>query len=350
VRVPGLKKMRLTARWLKSRLARRAVILGYHRVAQEPNDPFGLCVAPQHFRDHLEVIRSFGRAVSLQQLVQGVSDGGVPQRAIAVTFDDGYADVLGRAKSLLDQYEIPATVFIVSGYLGREFWWDALERLLRTATVLPQRLQLSLGPEPFTWPASGAAPGRRSKGWRRGDSRDAAAAENVAVDLQADSRRRLLSVLYHRLRALSDEQRRNALEDLSAQLGVRPEEPTARRALDPEELIRLAEGGLVEVGAHTVTHPVLPDLSPTGQRAEIVQSKSALERLLDRPVSMFSYPYGRFSPATAGLVREAGFACACTSTGDVAWRGSNRFELPRFWVPNWDGERFSRWLRRWLGA
>ena len=120
------------------------------------------------------------------------------------------------------------------------------------------------------------------------------------------------------------------------------------RALTADELTELAAGGLVDIGAHTMTHPVLAELPIAAQQAEIQGSKARLEELLGHPVTSFSYPNGSLCEETPSLVRDSGFSCACASHNDIAWRGSDPFHLPRFWVPNWDGEAFERWLNMWL--
>jgi hypothetical protein len=47
-------------------------------------------------------------------------------------------------------------------------------------------------------------------------------------------------------------------------------------------------------------------------------------------------------------VRQVGFQYACAGLNNVVWQRSNLFQLPRFWVPDWDGSEFEHWLRRWL--
>ena len=110
----------------------------------------------------------------------------------------------------------------------------------------------------------------------------------------------------------------------------------------------MAKGGLVEVGSHTVTHPALANLPLSVQREQIRRSKASLEDVLGRPVTSFSYPHGSYTPETAALVREAGFACACSSLIDLVWRGTDRFQLPRMVVKNWDGEAFAQRLEEWF--
>ncbi len=120
MRLPGKSRSIAAARWIRSRAGPRAVVLGYHRVAEEGQDPLRLCTPPSVLERHLQAIRRHGRPVRLLDLAAATGSGHPPPGAVAVTFDDGYADVLLAAKPLLERYEIPATVFVVTGYLGRE--------------------------------------------------------------------------------------------------------------------------------------------------------------------------------------------------------------------------------------
>ena len=112
----------------------------------------------------------------------------------------------------------------------------------------------------------------------------------------------------------------------------------------------LTQGGLIEVGAHSVSHSLLAGLPEAAQREEIQQSKLQIEELSGRPVLAFAYPYGKpdsYTAATVQLVREAGFAGACSNRPGVVTRGANPYELPRLHVYDWDGEQFERRLSSW---
>ena len=137
LRIPGMKSLGQAARWLRSRFANGVLTLGYHRIAQVARDPYSTCVAPQHFEQHLAVLRQRACPISLGELVSGLERGKLPRRAVVLTFDDGYAETLSQAKPLLKHYQVPATVFVTTGYLGREFWWDELDRIVWSPAVLP---------------------------------------------------------------------------------------------------------------------------------------------------------------------------------------------------------------------
>jgi peptidoglycan/xylan/chitin deacetylase (PgdA/CDA1 family) len=89
-----------------------------------------------------------------------------------------------------------------------------------------------------------------------------------------------------------------------------------RDALNESELRRLAAHPLVEIGAHTTTHPHLSRLTASAARRELKSNKDWLEGLLDRPVRHFAYPFG--GPSSCGrrevaLARELGFRSAVTT-------------------------------------
>jgi peptidoglycan/xylan/chitin deacetylase (PgdA/CDA1 family) len=105
---------------------------------------------------------------------------------------------------------------------------------------------------------------------------------------------------------------------------------------------------LIEIGAHSVSHPFLPAQPLAGQRQEILESKAQLERWLDSRVTSFAYPHGKYSRETLAIIDEAEFACACTTVETAARPGDNCFELPRFQVEDWDGDVFSKRLRGWF--
>ncbi len=109
MRIRGLGVPKRMLRRALTRLFPGTVILLYHRVADLAQDPFGLAVAPAHFREHLSVIRRYSRPISLRQLLSELRNGKLPRRTVAVTFDDGYADNLYAAKPLLEQSDVPAT-------------------------------------------------------------------------------------------------------------------------------------------------------------------------------------------------------------------------------------------------
>jgi peptidoglycan/xylan/chitin deacetylase (PgdA/CDA1 family) len=325
MRVPGLKRLEQGARWMRSRFVSGALILGYHRIAATSRDPYSMCVSPQRFSEQLKILRQHATPMRLQDVVQRMQDDNLPSRAVALTFDDGYKDQLFEAKPLLEKHQIPATVFVTTGYFDSEFWWNELEEILISPVNLPQHLSILINGERFNWSCV---------------TRD----HSNRID---DSRRNLLLSLYQRMLLIPRQHQQNLLNHLRKWTGaISFQRPS--RALTCEQVVQLASGNLIDIGAHSVSHPFLNRLSAASQHSEIHESKASLEKLLGQPISGFSYPNGAASERTRDMVREAGFVFACASYNDVAWRRSNRFYLPRFWIGDWDAQTFSRWLHRWL--
>lgn len=264
------------------------MILMYHRIADLESDLWKLAVTPEHFSEHLELLRrSFG-VIALRKLVENLRAETLKPNSIVITFDDGYRDNLHTAKPLLESAGLPATVFVASGYVDseRDFWWDELEQLLQTE--------------------------------RRARARDHRA-------------------LRDRLQRLSPVERQRALDELWATSGAtRPASSTVSTA---PEIRALAQGELIEIGAHTVTHPRLSRERRAAQTDEIRNSKSRLSDLLGRAVDFFSYPHGDYDRRTLQAVADCGFLAACSSKPEAVHAGSQPFELPRLAVGDWTADQ-----------
>jgi peptidoglycan/xylan/chitin deacetylase (PgdA/CDA1 family) len=324
MRIPGRKVARTAARWLRSRVPPRSLILGYHRIAADPWDPLDLAVSPENFAGHLEAIRDRAETCRLRDLGKGLREGRLPHRKLALTLDDGYEDGLSQVRPLLERFGMRATVFVATGAREEGFWWDELATLLAPPGPLPPRLVLSLAGVTRELSCEGCDDPR--------------------------ARARLTSTIAGLIMRLGPGERRRALDGLWESVGTRSEPTGPHRRLSDGEIVRLAEGGVVEIGSHTVSHPFLGELSPEEQAVELVESKKELEGLLGEPVISLAYPNGSWSADTRRLAREAGYLQACTSEPDMVGPHADPLSLPRFWVPNQDGPSFSRWLSRWLGG
>jgi len=278
-------------------------------------------------------------------LQRGLRTGRMPRRAVVITFDDGYSDNLHEAKPLLERYDAPATVFITTGKIDglSEFWWDELEALVLQSPALPNPLTLRVSNKLHSWEwdarQSDCSVGESDRRW------------NVAMNGSPTPRHRLYRELAVALREVDETVRESVLQHLSRMAGVPRHVRPTHRTLRPEELILLATGGLVEVGAHSATHSVLALQPHDVQRQEVVGSKTRLEEILGKPVLTFAYPFGTqtdYTPETVAIVRQAGFDCACSNFGGIVGRNSDLFQLPRALVRDWDGDAFAQRLDQWF--
>jgi len=326
MKIPGMKTGKISFRWLRAQVYGGALILGYHRISSSPGTLDALCVSPENFAEHLHELQKRTHPIRLSELVQHLKDGFLPEKSVAVTFDDGYADNLYTAKPLLEKYEIPATVFICTGFMGKEFWWDELERLVICSQTDLRTLQLQVGGKQFEWHVT-------------------------SVSLEAEQptlRHEFCRALYQFLLSLDVKDQNFAMGLIRRWSDVPSPRISTPRAMSEDELLRLVDDGLIELGAHTSHHPMLPQLSCERQKEEIESSKKDLETLLSKKIAGFSYPNGRATVEAKQLVRELDFTYACTSLHDVVRPGSDVYELTRFWQKDVDGDQFLQGLRLWI--
>lgn len=320
MRVPGRRFARRALRPLSRLLFPGAAVLGYHRVADTAWDPLGLAVRPDHFAAHIEAVTVHRTIVSLGELVEFQAEGRPLDRYAALTFDDGYRDFKSTALPILEDRGVKATVFISTGYIGGNFWWDEIASLLAPAVSSPTSLAIDVGAG-GQWRYDGLeSPGPR-----------AAAARNICDQLVCSHSQDIQHVI----------------QQLSTWAGVDPK--PGHGAMTASDLAALARHPGIQIGAHTVSHGCLGSLDEAEQRREIGQSRQDLEAVAGVDVAVFSYPNGSFSSVTPGLMKPLGFSCACTSREGLFGRCTDPYRVPRLWAPNVRGSEFRRWFERLAG-
>jgi peptidoglycan/xylan/chitin deacetylase (PgdA/CDA1 family) len=137
-----------------------ALILLYHRVAQLSRDPFHLAVTPSHFAEHLDVLARGYAVISLEAILSHLDEGNISPRSVAITFDDGYSDILANAQPELAKHGMTATLFATTNYVmnQREPWWDELERLCFFPGELPRSLKIHFPQGEYSWQGTGSPP------------------------------------------------------------------------------------------------------------------------------------------------------------------------------------------------
>jgi peptidoglycan/xylan/chitin deacetylase (PgdA/CDA1 family) len=323
------------------RLTGPGVILLYHRVGTGGSDPWGLSVSPTHFDEHMAVLRRMMRPLPLSALVESVRRGRVEPGAVAVTFDDGYADALENATPVLEGYDVPGTFFLTTGAIGgaHDYWWDELERLVLHPEIFPSRLRLQIDEECVEWSlglsaTSPADVSDRVRGWR------------AWFTTAPTPRHALYRDLWRRCQRLAADGRERIMDQLRAIESDLPRAP-AHRVISEPELLRLAAHPLYDIGSHSVTHAALASLPTAAQALEIRGSKQWLEERLGRPVTLFAYPYGGVEDYDAGCVRlvaDAGFTGACANVPGIVATRADHYQLPRLFVEDWDGDALAQRL------
>ena len=131
----------------------KAIVLMYHRIARVPADPWELAVQPEHFEQHLAVLKKNFRVVRVTELVSQLQQQKLRSNCVCITFDDGYSDNFINAKPLLEKYECPASFFIATRYINQPqlFWWDELQRILLETPTLPAVFAIDIDGSAWTF-------------------------------------------------------------------------------------------------------------------------------------------------------------------------------------------------------
>lgn len=293
--------------------ASRPIILMYHRVATLRADPWRLAVSPGNFASQIQTLARTHDVVPLDR----IHEPGQGRRRVAITFDDGYHDVLSEAVPVLERHDCPATLFLTMGMVGRgEFWWDRLTRIM-LESVAAGPIEIALpGLDRVIVTGARFAPMRR---------------------------RRAYHAVWGLLRLQHTEYRQETLDLLARLFGVDETGAQANRTATAEEVSAL-DGSILRLGAHTMNHPSLPTLDRAQQACEIADSRSACAELTGKLPNDFAYPFGDYDAATVECVRDAGFSRAVTVGMGVVRSHTPRFRLPRVTVEDWDGETLLRKL------
>lgn len=277
-----------------SNSAPRLWVLMYHRILPRSDDRFareepGMIVTPDSFRQQLRALKQLFEVMRLEDWLDRRQRGlTLPQRACAITFDDGWLDNFEYALPILEQEQVPATLFAVADMIGTksQFWPNRLTRLLHAMAEQPTAGRHWLN---------------RIPDYRPGQTLDR---ENLAGIIRA-------------CKQLSDMELLSLLSEGETDLGLKV--PDAPALVDWEQLRVMQRSGFVDVGSHTCHHYRLIDSLPTAiLEQEIVDSRQRLERELDQPVPLFCYPNGDANHAAKSLVRKH-YAGAVTTQ-----RGINR--------------------------
>lgn len=275
------------ARRLRPTIAADLVVLAYHRVFDVsdtkvfPYDLELVSASTDDFRRQMEHLKRNYTVVTMGQVLTALDGGGrLPSRPVVVTFDDGHADNYTNAFPILREFNVPATIFLTTDYIGgeRTFWFDHVANLLLRLDT--DRLQV---------------PGL----------------EEVFVLTDHESRRFASRKILRHLARISDVQRRKTIGWIEAcPVGEFPSRHHGLSGAMTWEQVREMAAAGCDFGSHTLSHPVLSQLEAGALEYELVDSRTIIGQQIGRPVETIAYPEGMersFNPAVFAAVRRAGY-------------------------------------------
>jgi len=239
------------------------------------------------FEKHLKLFTKYCTPVSLEDIA---SNRKLPPNPVVLTFDDGYQNNYAYAYPLLKKYRVPATIFVTSGFVDKTnfLWTDRLEYIVDHTAQ--KNIEIS---------------------WEN---------EKLVFNMNAfNEKTDTLLTIKKYLKNLPETKKQLFIDRIQEAFEVEynwDTVPTLLQPLNWDEIREMRQSGLVSIGAHTVTHPILSKCTYEEQREELTRSQRRIADELGEECTLFAYPNGQmtdYNQDTIGLLKELGFLCAVTT-------------------------------------
>jgi len=305
----GLKQLATVASGLGKK--KKLFILIFHRVLDEPDFMRPGEVDKKVFTWQMQLLAKCFNVLPLADALEKIDKDQLPSRAVCITFDDGYADNYLNALPILKQHNLTATFFVATGYLNGGIMWNdkVIEAVRNTKQVELDLTAIELG----------------------------------KVSITSEYQKyQVAQKIIQKIKHLQPEQRSQYAESIAQQARSLPND----LMMTDKQLKSLHQSGM-EIGGHTVTHPILATLNTQDAEKEIVDNKAELERLLETRIDFFAYPNGMpeqdYLKEHISIVKNAGYKAAVSTPWGILTKKTDRYQLPRF-TP-WDKQDFKFMLR-----
>jgi peptidoglycan/xylan/chitin deacetylase (PgdA/CDA1 family) len=288
----------------------RLSILIFHRVLSEhdplcPDEPDAV-----RFDKLMRHVSSSYRVLTLGEAITRLEQDNLPPRSLVITFDDGYADNAEVALPILQRYGLKATFFIASGFLdGGRMWNDSVIECVRACHSFEIDLdEFGLG---------------------------RATLNNFSA------KKKCFDALLQHIKYQSMDERERSISRLQHLCGI---DKLPHNLMMRSDQVRQLHRAGMEIGGHTVNHPILLNLDPAEAENEVAQGRNDLQSITDSPVDVFAFPNGKpnvdYDYSHVEMLRKLGFRGSVSTAPGVGQSGDDLFQLPRFtpWnqsVPAW---------------
>jgi peptidoglycan/xylan/chitin deacetylase (PgdA/CDA1 family) len=299
----------------------KVAILLFHRVSEVKPSTVGpdaqIAVSPSVFAEVMQQLVAHFQPLSLPDAVDRLRGGNaLPQRSVAVTFDDGFRDTLTTALPILEEYDVPATCYITSGFVDGSV--VPYEYGLSCYVKQVDHVELQWNGKKYQWRLDTLQ--KKKKCYH--------SITSIAKPLCYSGRRRLLESLRPQLYERVD---------------VREASPSF---MTPSEVAELAQHPLFTIGGHTHRHLLLSSLDHSDVRAEIQDGLDRLQEMVGSQTQHFSYPYGGHTERIAEMVSNFNLRSAVTTQSSIAsaWTHSVH-KLPRMEIK--ESSTLDNLIRSW---
>jgi peptidoglycan/xylan/chitin deacetylase (PgdA/CDA1 family) len=297
------------------------LIFMYHRVLSDGDAEIkyiqpGLCVTRSIFERQMACLSMNFNLISLTELTGRIRDHrALPERCVVITFDDGWRDNFLNAYPVLKKYNIPATVFLASDFIGtgKIPWFYEVYHLLTHSPLRPEKLTSIL------------------KKVITEKSRSSSGSRVEAEDLTFDTCE--LNRVIEILKKLNADTISTFVNEIARECSQGAEAPGPRDLMMTwEEVIAMCRDHF-DFGSHTMSHSILPLTDASEVEHELNQSKQVIEAKIGQEVLHFSYPNGEFNREIKKLVQQAGYRSAAAILIPRIYREDlDLYALPRIGI------------------
>lgn len=285
-------------------------VLIFHRVLPAPDPIFPDEMHSRRFDEVCGWLKSWFNVLPLDVAVTQLKAGTLPPCAASITFDDGYADNHDVAMPILRRHGLSATFFIATGFLnGGRMWNDTViesVRITRASTLDLDEL-------------------------------------GCFAVCSPDEKAAAIGSIIGKIKYLPVPARLAMSQCIAKAARV---DPPNNLMMTTAQVKSMRQAGM-QIGAHTLSHPILASLGPEPASIEIKGSRDFLEHFLGERVGLFAYPNGKpgddYLPANVQAVRDLGFDAAVSTQWGASRTGDDPFQIKRF-TP-WDQTRFRFGMR-----
>jgi peptidoglycan/xylan/chitin deacetylase (PgdA/CDA1 family) len=267
-------------------------ILNYHRISQD------------RFASHIRFLKRHYHIASLHDLITRSQSGkSFPHPTVIITFDDGnlccYTDVF----PVIRHHQIPVSIFLTTGYIDTDelLWFDSVEYAL----IATSQSDITFDETTYTL---------HNKMQRAYAAR----------------------MIIETLKPYEESEKQKKIEEILSTLKAPIDPPVHAfyKCMTWDQISEMSATG-VDFGGHTITHPILTQISPEQADQEIGQSKRTIEEHLNKPIVHFAYPNGAegdFNDTTGELLKKHTFRCGLSTVHDRWHPDNSLYTLPRFIV------------------
>jgi peptidoglycan/xylan/chitin deacetylase (PgdA/CDA1 family) len=276
---------------------KKLFVLMYHRILSQPDILESGAISLEKFEWQMQLLAEYFNVLPLDKALSGLQEGTIPSRAVCITFDDGYADNYTNALPVLTRYQLPATFFMTSGFLaGGLMWNDRIRESLRIISA--DELDLT---------------------------QFGLACYGIGTPLQKAI---CSQAITSKVKYFVDQEKEDCIRHIESLAG-----PLPNNIMMSAAQLKLLHASGMEIGGHTVTHPILSKLGDAEVKKEIADNKATLEALLGTTLRFFAYPNGKvghdYLLKHIEIIKECGYQAALSSRWAVANKNSDIWQLPR---------------------